>query len=266
MRGRVILGVVVVLVLVGGVVAALMLSGQEPAGTPATDDLGAIQAEIDAGSFANAKEQLEAVLQRDETNAEAHFKLGLVTFNLGDYAGAEEHFRRSMALEPDRAAAVHHNLGVLAYQMGDMTTAVVEFQAALAADPNDADSRYQLGAAYLIQAFPMGAMEPEEALLNEARAEFEQALAIDPQKPEALVGLANVYMLRDDMGAAVDLLEQALEQVPEMREALFALGRAYAVMGRQAEARSTLLRFLETEPPVVWAQQAQEILASLGGE
>lgn len=260
MRGRLIGGVAIVLVLAAGVTAALLLSGRSPDGA----DLDTIQAEIDEGRFESAQEKLETVLARDENNAEAHFKLGLVLFNLGDFQGAEEHFNRSLLLEPDRAAAVHHNLGVLAYQMGDMTTAMAEFEAALAADPEDEDTRYQLGAAYLIQAFPMGALEPDSGLLDRAQAEFERALSIAPQKPEALVGLANVYMLRDDMAAAIDLLEQALDQTPNMREALFALGRAYAVAGRLEDARGTLRRFLETEPPAVWAQQAQEILASLG--
>jgi tetratricopeptide (TPR) repeat protein len=242
------------------VTAALLLPGR----SPDVADLDAIQAEIDEGRFASAQEQLEAVLASDETNAEAHFKLGLVLFNLGDFQGAEGHFNRSLLLDPDRAAAVHHNLGVLAYQMGDMTTAKAEFEAALTADPDDADTRYQLGAAYLIQAFPMGAVEPDAGLLDRAQAEFERALSIAPQKPEALVGLANVYMLRDDLTAAIDLLEQALDETPDMREALFALGRAYAVVGRTDDARTTLQRFLETEPPAVWAQQAQEILAGLG--
>jgi tetratricopeptide (TPR) repeat protein len=262
MRGRVTLGVVIVLALLGGLVAALALSGC----TSAVDDLESIQAEMDAGNYGSAQEKLVALLERDESNAEAHFRLGLALFNLGDYGGAETHFTRSLALEPDRAAAVHHNLGVLAYQMGDMTTAMAEFEAALAADPEDADTRYQLGATYLVQAFPMGASEPDGGLLDKAQAEFEKALTIAPQQPESLVGLANVYMLQDDMGAAVNLLEQALEQTPDMREALFALGRAYAVMGRFDDARTTLLRFLQTDPPAIWAQQAQEVLTSLGGE
>ena len=264
MRGRLILGIVVVVVLVGGVIAAVALSGKEPVSNDGADDLEAIQTEIDAGAYEGARAKLEAIVAEEEQNGEAHFKLGLVLFNLGDYALAKEHFSRSMELEPDRAAAVHHNLGVLAYQSGDMATAQSEFLAALNADPMDPDTHYQLGATYLIQAYPMGALEPDTSLLQQAAGEFERALELIPGKPEALVGLANVEMLRGEMAAAIDLLEEAIAASPAMREALFALGRSYAAVGEVDKARTTLRRFLDTDPPTVWAQQAEAMLAELG--
>ena len=268
MRGRLVLGIVIALVLVGGVVAAITLSGRSPVSSPDAEPdsaLDAIQAEMDAGQYESARTKLEAMLTQDEQNGEAHFKLGLTQFNLGDLQSAQAHFSRSLELEPDRAAAVHHNLGVLAYQSGDMATALTEFQAALAADPEDADTHYQLGATYLIQAFPVGALEPDATLLQQAEAEFNHALEIVPQKPEALVGLANIDMLRNDMVTAIDRLEQAIEQSPGMREALFALGRSYAATGQQDKAIATLQQFLDTDPPAMWAEQAEQMLADLGG-
>lgn len=265
MRSRLIVGGLLVVALIAGVFLAIRLSNS-PAEEPAAADLDAIQAEMDAGSYASARGQLEEIIATDEDNAEAHFKLGLVYFNIGEYQLAEERFRQAMELEPERAAAVQHNLGVLAYQVGDMEAALRAFEAALDADPEDADTHYQLGATYLVQAFPMNALEPDPELLQKAEEEFQQALEIVPRKPEALVGLANVYMLRDRMEEAVDLLEQAVEQAPEMREALFALGRAYAAVGEMDEAQTTLQAFLDTNPPPVWAQQAEEMLGDLGSE
>ncbi|MBN1249715.1 MAG: tetratricopeptide repeat protein [Anaerolineae bacterium] len=266
MRGRLIVGVLVVLVLAGGVAAAITLSGKSPATEDAEARLEAIQAEIDAGAYESARAKLESIVTENDQNGEAHFKLGLVMFNLGDYTSAHEHFSRSLELEPDRAAAVHHNLGVLAYQTGDMVTAQSEFEAALSADPADADTHYQLGATYLIQAYPMGAVEPDTGLLQQAQSEFDTALQLVPGKPEALVGLANVEMLRGEMEAAIGLLEQAITASPTMREALFALGRSYAAVGQTEKARTTLRQFLDTDPPTMWAQQAEEMLLELGGD
>lgn len=266
MRGRLILGVLIVVMLIGGVIAAIMLSGKSPVSDDSAADLEAIQAEIDAGAYESARAKLDAIVTEDEANGEAHFQLGLVLFNLGDYTLATQHFTQALALEPDRAAAVHHNLGVLAYQSGDMAAAESEFEAALAADPADADTHYQLGATYLIQAYPMGAMEPDTGLLQQAESEFDTALQLVPGKPEALVGLANVEMLRGKMETAIGLLEQAIAQSPTMREALFALGRSYAAVGQTEKARTTLRQFLETDPPTIWAQQAEEMLAELGGD
>ncbi len=264
MQKRLLLGIVFVLVLVGAVVAVLYFSNRPSLPGAEASGMEAIEAEIDAGDYESARVQLEALLAEDEEDAEAHFKLGLVYFNLGEYRLAQERFSRSLELEPDRAAAVHHNLGVLAYQAGDMDGALEEFQAALDAEPDDPDTHYQLGATYLILAFPTGVEEPDAERLASAEAEFERALEIAPSKPEALVGLANVYMLRGDIAEAIDLLEQAVEQAPEMREALFALGRAYVAVGERELARETLETFLTTDPPAMWAQQAQELLDELG--
>jgi tetratricopeptide (TPR) repeat protein len=266
-RGRFVVPIVIVVLMVGAVVAAVYFS-RPTADSPAIDgaaeaDLEGIQAAIDAGNYEEAQADLQAVLEENPDNAEAHFKLGLVHFNMGQYDLAREHFQRSMALDPDRAAAVHHNLGVLAYQLGDMETALQEFQAALEEDPDDSDTHYQLGATYLVQAFPMGAPEPDDALLAKAEAEFERALELAPSKPEALVGLANIQMLQGDMQGAITLLEDAIEQNPTMREALFALGRAYLETGQVGKAKTTLEQFLETNPPQVWAQQARDLLAQL---
>ena len=78
-----------------------------------------------------------------------------------------------------------------------------------------------------------------------------------------MVGLANIYMLKNDLSQAINLLEKAVQAHPEMREALFALGRAYAFSGKNVEAKSTLETFLETDPPAQWRQQAEELLGQL---
>lgn len=264
MQKRLLLGVVIVLILGLGLAAGLYFSSRSSESPAAGGDLETAQEQLDAGDFQAAKTSLEQIVASDAENAEAHFLLGLAYFNLQDYTKAEEFFNRSLELDPGRAAAVHHNLGVLAYQLGNMDQAMQEFETALEIDPSDPDTHYQLGAAYLVMAFPMGALEPDAEFLAQSEAEFEQALDLSADKPEALVGLANVYMFQNKNSDAIGLLERAVEKNPEMREALFALGRAYAVSGQMDRARETLQDFLETEPPEVWAQQAQELLNQLG--
>ncbi len=259
---------IIILVGAGGTALYLLPKLSKPATpvaptVPAIADLKAIQAQIDAGEFAAARTVLEQMVASDNTNAEAYFMLGLACFNMQDYPKAQEFFGRSVELDPSRAAAVHHNLGALAYQTGEMATAVQEFQAALAIDSENADTHYQLGATYLLMAFPENANEPDAENLTAAQKEFEQALSLSPDKPEALVGLSNVYMFQNKADEAIELLEKAVAQDPNMREALFALGRAYDMAGETEKAKQTFQDFLDTNPPAVWAEEAQKILNRL---
>jgi len=261
------IGVVLLVVALLGVGGYFLLRGPSeptPVSKPAPATLATAQGYIDAGDYEAAKVALEEIVAVDTQDAEAHFLLGLTYFNLQAYDQATDFFNQAMALDSERAPAVHHNLGVLAYQLGDMETAIAEFESALAIEPDDADTHYQLGAAYLVMAFPIGALEPDTTHLTQSQKEFEQALALTSDKPEALVGLANVYMFQNKLTEAIELLEKAVEKVPDMREALFALGRAYAVSGQMEKASETLHAFLETDPPEVWAQQARELLTQLG--
>lgn len=258
-RGRLlIVGIIVVLVVVG---LFLAIRFSSPSSKKVSEiDMDAVQAQLDAGQYATARDTLQQAIVVDAGNAEAHFLLGLTYFNLGDYTKARESFLKALELEPERAAAVHHNMGVLAYQTGEMETAVQEFKFALEADPNDPDSHYQLGATYL----QIASSTSDLSYLTQAEAEFQQVLALAPGKPEALVGLGTLYMSQNKISEAVALLEQAVQANPEMREALFALGVAYYSQGEVALAKETLQKFLDTQPPERWAKEAQDILAQLG--
>ena len=227
-QGRlIIVGVIVALVVVGLVVGLRLSSSPPPAveetapaEAVAEIDFDAVQARIDAGDFAGARDALEQAIAANPEDAEAHFMLGLTYFNLQAYDDARTAFARSMELEPGRSAAVHHNLGVLAYQTGDMETAVKEFETALEADPNDPDSHYQLGAAYL----QIASSTQDVSLWAKAEEEFEKVLALDPAKPEALVGLGTLYAGQQKFEEAIGLLEQAVEENPHDARGAFRFG------------------------------------------
>jgi len=245
------------------VLLVMMGCGAETA-TPQPVDLSAIKDQIEAEDYQAAAQALEDIVGENEENAEAYFLLGLSYFNLNQYEDARDAFTQALELDSDRAAAIHHNLGALAYQMGDIETAEAEFKAALETEPDDPDTHYQLGATYLVKALPADSQMPDPEMLAQAQAEFERALELAPGKAEALVGLGNSYLLANQLDEAIEALEDAVDASPEMPEALFALGRAYALAGQTEEARDTLERFLQTDPPAVWAQQGQQLLDQLG--
>ncbi|MBN1877604.1 MAG: tetratricopeptide repeat protein [Anaerolineae bacterium] len=261
-RNRLLLGGIIVALLLGAVALGIYYSSRP---TPLPEvDLDTAKAQMDSGEYTAARDALLQLAETDTQDAEVQFLLGVTYFNLNEFDQARAAFSRSMELDPERAAAVHHNLGALAYQQGDMEGALSEFQQALEIDPGDADTHYQLGATYLVMAFPAGALTPDAEMLSKSVSEFETSLELSPGEVEALVGLGNVYLLQNQVDKAIESLEAALEVDPEMREALFALGRAYATAGEVDLAKETLQRFLDTDPPEMWKQQAEDLLSQLG--
>ncbi len=224
------------------------------------------QAKMEQGDYEGAFTDLQAIVEANPDDAEAQFQLGMAALRSGHSEVAEAAFQKAMELDPMREAAVYHNLGVLYYQQGQTDEAIAYFKKALALEPDDPDTHYQLGAAYLVQALPADPNAPVDlSMVEQAMDEFKHALAIEPEKAEALVGLGNAYLLEGKTEEAIVQLEEAVKVAPEMPEALFTLGRAYAQAGRIEEAKETLHRFLETNPPAMWAQQAQALLAQLEG-
>jgi len=81
--------------------------------------------------------------------------------------------------------------------------------------------------------------------------------------PEALIGMANVYMLQADFTAAIDVLQQAIEQSPDLPEAYYALGGAYAQSGDIESACEAYTHFITLDPPSNWQEQVKGEMAAL---
>lgn len=254
------LALAILLFVIGLIVYTWPATSVEP--LPPAGDVEAARALLEEGRFLEARAMTESLIAHEPDHAEAHFLLGLICLRLEDAPCAERELKQSLALEPERKAAVEHNLGVLAFSQNKLDEALQHFQAALDADPDDLDTRYQLGAVYLVLALPEDSMVVDMQMLAQATAQFDAVLGRDPNKVEALVGLGNVRLIEGRYEEAVTLFERAVAVKP-IPEALFALGRAYAILGRGEEARATLQRFLDTNPPELWAEQARALLGQL---
>ncbi len=222
------------------------------------------RAHLEAGEYAAAITDLKAAVEADPGSGEAHLLLGQAYNQTGDLAKAKQEFSTVIALDPDNAAA-HHNLGVTYFQMGDLNTALSEFQTALQLDP-DADTHYQLGAIYLNSAFSADdpSAPPDQQIIDQAVAEFEAALELEEDMPQALIGMANVYLLRADYASAITALHKAIEQVPDSPEAYYALGGALAQSGDVEEACQTYTHFLSLDSPQEWQDQVTQEMVELG--
>ena len=81
---------------------------------------------------------------------------------------------------------------------------------------------------------------------------------------EALIGMANVYLLQQEYGSAIESLQQVLEQQPNSLEAHYALGQAYAQSGEIEKACEVYDTFMSLSGQSSWQEQVQKEMALLG--
>jgi len=97
--------------------------------------------------LANVRRLAERAVELDPTSSDARLELGQANWEAWDWLGAEEGFRRAVALNPNNAIA-HDRLGSVLYVMGRLDEGWKEFQIAQELDPNRdhlADALYQRG-------------------------------------------------------------------------------------------------------------------------
>jgi choline-sulfatase len=127
----------------------------------------------------------------------------------------------------------------------------------LAAAPRDARAHQILGAVALHREQPA-----------EARRQLELAVQLDPRLAVAWNTLGVARLRLDGPAAALDAWRRAVELQPDYWEALFNLGLVDAALGRKAEARQALGRFVAKAPPRLFGPdlvKARRLLLELGG-
>jgi len=188
-------------------------------------------------SFRNPKEDLlktksaaMEALRRDETLAEAHSMLGIVTgiFDF-DWAGAEREFRRALELNP-ASPIVRYSYGFwLLRPVGRSEEALLQVKQAVELDPLSPNYNAWLGVVYN----SMGRHDP-------AVAQYRRAIELDPSlwRPHWLLSLALGQM--KDFEESIAEAEKACDLSGRNAPTLGVLGMAYGRAGRRAEAEAIL--------------------------
>ena len=90
---------------------------------------------------------LSKVLELDSEHAAAHINLGTLYYNRQEYALAEKHYRRAIAVDP-RYALAYFDLGNVLDETGRVKDAIQTYCTALQLAPTYADAHYNLALAY----------------------------------------------------------------------------------------------------------------------
>jgi TolB-like protein/Tfp pilus assembly protein PilF len=167
-------------------------------------------------------------LEIDETVSEAHAALGLVKmFYEWDWWGAREEFTRAIEIKPNNAIA-HQRFGLYFDLLGRSDEALRELKLALEIDPLSPQISQSLSLAFFLTG------KHEEAL-----AEIQKTLEMDGNYYPAVYLLGRIYEQSGRIGKAVTEFKKALA-LNDAPMFLAALGRAYALAGKQRVARKVL--------------------------
>jgi len=185
------------------VVFAVSATAEGQKGAPNEDldrQFQAAATEYDAGKFAEAATQLEALLPYGQKSYELHELLGLVYAGLSENAKAVEQLQIATRLNPQSATA-RTNLAAALFHNGDVQLAGEQFRKALALAPDDYDANHNLGEFYI-----------ESGHLAEARPLLEKAQKINPAFYDNGYDLAQAYFLTGALSQARDLVQSLLPQ------------------------------------------------------
>lgn len=186
---------------------------------------------IGADHLAEAETLLNSLLKAAPNDARIFNLMGTVRAKQGKLDAAEMLFRRAATLDRDLLGA-HLNLAYLYRLKKEPDKTAAELGEVLRIDPNNADAAYKFASLQLDQGRPDAALEAinrfgqsnpltfpllllaGDAYLNKgdldkADERYRSALTLQSTSAEALLGLAQIALLRRSSAAAVDYLNRA---------------------------------------------------------
>jgi tetratricopeptide (TPR) repeat protein len=166
----------------------------------------------------------ETIIAREPDYAAVRNDAAALYLELGQPERALPHFEAVRRLQPTSASA-RYNVGVALEAMGRTADAAHEYEAAVRLDPQ-----------YSLAHNNLGNIRLAAGRLDEARREYERAVDTGRTNAEAHNNLGAVLLASGDPRAAVAHLEEAVRLRSTYPQAQFNLARAYAAVGRAADA------------------------------
>jgi tetratricopeptide (TPR) repeat protein len=201
-------------------------------------------------SIERAKAATVRALKLDHSMAEAHATQAYIKlYYEWDWPGAENIFRKAIALNPNYATARQWYAEYLFY-MGRFKEALLEINRAHELDPQSVVISLQLASPYFYSG------EYAQAI-----GKIREALRLNPEFPLAIYMLGTCY---EQLGRFEDALAE-YQTISGTKLGLTGLGYAYGRSGRQEEARQILRQLLsDARRDEVSAYHVARVYAGLG--
>lgn len=213
--------------------------------------------------YEKAEQVLRLVLEADDRFADVHDMLGVIAHAGGNFASAEHHFERALAINPNYTEAalnlaVTYNdrgryekakevyAGIKARKQGSSVLSLEPF-----ARGKLANMHADLGQAYA-----------EAGLLHEAIMEYENAVQLCPHFADLRTKLGQLFRNCQEFDKAKEQYEAALVERPGFVPAHMQLGMTLLALGDSTGAGEHWRRVLELEPENVQARMYLRVLDS----
>jgi len=223
-RLRIILAAVAGAALVAAAVAPFVIARIHTPTPPALADLGPLAPEI-----ADIVRQAREAVAEDPRDAVRWGRFGMVCEANGLAGAARDAYANAAARQPSEAKWAFH-LAAVESRLGHADDAVRDMRRAIDVNPGYAPAYWRLGLWLL-----------DENQTEGAERAFSRATEIDPADRVGWIGLARVYLQRDENERAAGLLERLVSAAPKDGYSLQLLGMAYRKLGRAEQAASASL-------------------------
>ncbi|MBI3280743.1 MAG: protein kinase [Acidobacteria bacterium] len=191
------------------------------------------------GRYREAADQFREVLKLTPDNSQAYINLGVMLNNLEDRAGAQDAYRKSIAIAPSYPA--YSNLAGVYYNAGDYLNAAAAYEKALQINDRDYRPWGGLASAYTAAGMP----EKARAALERAARILEVETARNPNDAVIQGYLASYYAKLGNRDKAVTRIESALALAPTDQRALYMAALTYEELGDRGAALKWLKAALD---------------------
>src|SRR4051812_28111258 len=215
-------GLIAAAALAGGVVMFRTVRVHTPP-PPAQAELGSLAPEIE-----DIVRQARESVAQDPRDGVRWGRFGMVCEANGLVGAARDGYANATALQGSEAKWWFH-LGAVEARLGKMDEAVSDVRRAIELNPGYAPAQWRLGLWLL-----------DQNQLEGAERAFSRATEIDAADRAGWVGLARVYLQRDETARAAGLLERLVASGAGDPYTMQLLGTAYRRLGRGEEAASAL--------------------------
>jgi tetratricopeptide (TPR) repeat protein len=223
-----------------------------PKNSPAYFGLAEVFSEMDKEPEAIAN--YEKALANDKDLTEIYVPLGILYYQQGEIAKAEDLLTKALAISPNDAQTQYF-LGLIRYSQNRNQEALTAFNRSKTLDPTYAEAFYQAG----------------ETLVRlnkhqEAIEEYKKAATLKPNYFDALLGLGSAYFEIDSYPEAIAAYKQAERLRNDNIEVLVNLGDTYRQMKNynDAEAKYNLATIFIERDKDYSRDEAADIYSKIG--